>query len=364
MRVDLNAVGLCSSLGTYPTACLAYRAGLSNFRMYDGIVQGEKGDSEPSPILVAMMPDYLDGFQRRGRLSKMLQIALENLLAKFKLDVPNVGLKIYLHLPDPFQRNLLIDDDDIFETYEEGVKAFIDVFLEQFRPHMPTSLQTAPVQTFIGERSICVDVLNCIEQDLEQGSVSYCVLLSVDSLFNDDVLEELLAENILKTSSNSQGIIPGEGAVALLFSRMGTFPNAICQGMNIIFNCYRSAFQSEEEEETFRSNQSDKMFSVIVSLLHNSLDSHIEWCSDMNEESYRVQEIGVVSIKLKQCFPETDFSEPVLLSEGFGEVAGISCFMILAMIASGLEWNYAERKCFLITLSESCTHRTVVLVQC
>jgi 3-oxoacyl-[acyl-carrier-protein] synthase-1 len=185
------SVGLHAS-----AACAAMRAGIANF------VELPYRDNRGEPIIGAMVPEVPTGQRRDDRLIELLTMALAECLqdqsAGRQEEVP---LIVGLAEPDRPGGGSELLRSSIIETVQRQLGV---------RFHRGLSRVIAKGHTS-GFEALWV-----ARKLFKAAGVNACVVCGVDSYVNASSLLWLDAVSRLKTVENSDGIIPGEGAAAVL----------------------------------------------------------------------------------------------------------------------------------------------------
>lgn len=199
----ITATGMVCSVGlNAQAACAAMRGGISNFEelpYYDN--QGE-------PVVGAMVPiplgDYTSKTWRKDRLVEMLAMAIDDCLKQgVNEPLEHVPLLVGLAEPDRPGECGELGDAIINEVQRKlGVK---------FHPQFSKAISMGHTAGFRGIRA-AVELF-------DDPQVPACLLCGVDSYINARSLWWLDEHWRLKTEENSDGVIPGEAAAAVLLRR-------------------------------------------------------------------------------------------------------------------------------------------------
>lgn len=192
----ISACGMVCPVGLHAgSACAAFRAGISAF--------GELPfhDRQNQPVIGASVPSSGLDSRRRHRLAEMLALAVEDALRdRPKTDWSAVPLLVGLaELGRPG------DADDMAPTLLADVQALLDI---RFHRELSAALPFGHVSGFVG--------LRLARELAASGRASSSVVCGVDSYLNVASLDWLDELGRLKTKDNTDGVIPGEAAAAVL----------------------------------------------------------------------------------------------------------------------------------------------------
>ncbi len=160
--------------------------------------------AEASPVLAATMT--LQGTTRREILLELIYYALSPLMARTQQGVDDMPLvSILLPMQEvPYVRAQAID----FEAMKRDLCAAI--------PELdPDKLKLVPHHTG------AIAELIRLQQQLVEGKAKQAILCGADSLINGLTYQMMAEAETLATKNKTDGIVPGEGAAALLFQQPG-----------------------------------------------------------------------------------------------------------------------------------------------
>jgi 3-oxoacyl-[acyl-carrier-protein] synthase-1 len=189
-------VGMISSLGlNTASSCAAIRCAITGFRESRFMFAG-------AWILGAEV-QLGEVWSGRAKLLKMTVMAIEESLASFR-NLNFEEIPLLLCLPELVRPGRL---DDLDETFFRGV---------QDRVGKAFSSDSA---VFCSGRIGAAQALEHARRLMSHG-VDFCLVVGVDSLLNGETLASLDAARLLLTSKNSDGLIPGEAACAVLLGQV------------------------------------------------------------------------------------------------------------------------------------------------
>lgn len=192
----LSAPGLVCSVGmSAEAACAAMRAGIAGFDELPYC------DNNGEPIIGAAVPELESGLSRAERLVEMLALALAETLGNVQLDpLENIPLIVCLAEPDRPGGGAHLAQG-IVRTLEQKLKV-------NFHPSQSGTIATGHTAGF--------RALRVARRLLDEDGISACLVCGVDSYINALSLNWLDQLERLKTNEESDGVIPGEAAAAIL----------------------------------------------------------------------------------------------------------------------------------------------------
>lgn len=208
-QIVITGRGLVTPVGLSTAAsCAALRAGIARLQeLPAGLIA--PASNEEKPVCGGLVPIAgLADEPEAGRVARLAQYALAEALNSCLGSTPPRGeIGLYLGLDD-----------------QEDATAV----LAACRDLLPQA-QAQPVTE---GRCAGLLALHAALRALHQGQIATAVVGGADSLIRPTVLQRLLAEEVLQSPSNPQGIVPGEGAGFLVLEtieeaeRRGVVPQA------------------------------------------------------------------------------------------------------------------------------------------
>jgi 3-oxoacyl-[acyl-carrier-protein] synthase I len=222
--MHLTAAGMVCPVGlSAKAACAAMRAGIAGF------TELPFHDRQNEPIIGAATPAPGLGTRRHTRLVKLLTLALEDLLR----NRPNMDWRRVPLLVGLAEVNRPGGADDLTATVVSEVQQLLGI---KFHPKLSIALPQGHVAGFAGLR---------LARDLDRsGSASMSLVCGVDSYLNGAALDWLEEKLRLKTPDNTDGVIPGEAAAAVLVESQSTTDAAQVVGLG--FGLEKASVLTEE----------------------------------------------------------------------------------------------------------------------
>jgi len=192
----ITSTGMVCPVGlSAEAACAAMRAGIAQFEELPYL------DNDGEPIVGTMTPGLDADLKFEHRLVEMLAAAILDCL-KGKLSTPLATIPLLVGLPEsgrPGVQDVLADR--IIGLVQEKLQV-------QFHPELSRTIQKGHTAGFEGLRTA--------RELFEDAKISACLICGVDSYINARSLLWLDDHFRLKTEQNSDGVIPGEAAAAIL----------------------------------------------------------------------------------------------------------------------------------------------------
>lgn len=203
--MEIVATGMVTPTGLNAAAgCAALRAGIARFDelpYYD--LQGE-------PIVGAAVPDLAESFEDDDRIVALLCLALEDLLRE--------------DLPFSLERVPLLIG--LAEPSRPGPAAPAATLVARVQQRLGVRFHPDLSQSIVRGHAAGAEALWKARELFKNGAVPACVVAGVDSYLNGPALAWLEQHGRLKTPDNSNGVIPGEAAAAVLL-RAGFSPASV-----------------------------------------------------------------------------------------------------------------------------------------
>jgi hypothetical protein len=217
MNTIRSLSGICS-LGGFPDASAAVLAGLSGIRPASDFELFFQGSDTPVEYPIGEAPIITHGCVGVGRLVALLHHAAADLAAR-NHDLPVARGPWFLALPDPIARRIRID---VEETDDDAKRASRLGAIVVQRTMDALGWRDRPDCTFFGgPRTGLAAALAAAGAALASGRARHCVVGALDSLVDRAMLDDLAADNLLRSPDNTYGISPAEGVALFVITKPG-----------------------------------------------------------------------------------------------------------------------------------------------
>ncbi|WNO10390.1 hypothetical protein [Teredinibacter sp. KSP-S5-2] len=364
----VTGLGMVSCVGfDVATSAASVRAGISRFGPVDGQFVFDEDELE-APLLGAPIPLITKGFIQQGRLLRLLEHALSDLLDHSGLEVNNSAfwedVLVVWVLPNISER---------FNWPEDEVVSWLQQYLSAvLAARFGIKLSTPPNGYFLEGQSGGARSLRAIARTFNAGHYKRALCISVDSLLEPLCIEQLQEDERLKTPENPVGIIPGElAAIALLET-----PEA-CQErngimMSRILNSVHVTHEQQVSEEDADNDSSDvdetdedqsnsphvlakelgvKLGKAVIEAL-SVLGEQPYWGDiylDINGEEWRAIVWGIAQVTLKGSKRVAlEHCNEIVPATSWGDVGAASGIAAVALATRSFERGYAKSNLALI----------------
>lgn len=246
---------------------------------------------------------------------------------------------------------------------------------ESFRGHSPFNGANGPVillavQSEIGRRfhplsreidggaAAGVGLLGRVRELLRQPGIGQVILGGVDSFLNDRDLARLVGADRLKGASNSQGLVPGEGAV---FVRLTRSPNSGAQALAAILG-----FGLASEADTVLTERHSQGKAALDALTTATSDARMKESdigfvvSNSNGERYSGWEQMIFRSRFYRTRREKlPIAYPAMT---VGDIGAASGALALAVAADSLSKGYSPGKVAMCEVASEGDWRAAALV--
>lgn len=314
----VTATGMVCSVGLSATAaCAAMRAGIANF------TELPYHDNQGEPIIGAMVPSLTRTFKREEHLIEMLAMALFDCLQKKTLG-PSADIPLLVSLAEPERPGGCAElAGSIIERLQNKLNM-------SFHPDLSQTIQKGHTGGF--------DALRTARKLLQDTRIPACLICGVDSYINASSLLWLDQHWRLKTDENSDGVIPGEAAAAVLLQGQAEPDTKI--GVKITglgFGYEKANVLSEEPLLGLGLTDAARSALAEAGIKMHEIDFRI---SDVTGESYGLKELALSMARVMR-YPKEDF--PVWHSaESIGDVGAAAGVLQMVIAFHAFLKGYAH----------------------
>jgi 3-oxoacyl-[acyl-carrier-protein] synthase-1 len=269
----VGATGMVCGAGLYATAaCAALRAGISAFTELAFV------DGDNAPVIGTQVPENAVGLRR---LVKLLAGALADCLSQASGLRPE-ATPLLVAVAEPERPGGIGNRGD---QLLKDVQALLGV---RFHPALSRCFPQGHTGAFAALRFARAQVL--------PASAPACLVAGVDSYINGPALAWLEGQQRLKTPNNPNGVIPGEGAAAVLVQREGRTPVAApLQVIGLGFAQETATILSEEPFIGLGIAQAVRQALAEAQLPMHDMEFRV---SDLTGESYAFKEQSLMMARL------------------------------------------------------------------
>ncbi len=188
--------GMVCSVGlSAAAACAAMRAGIAGFD------ELPYSDSQGEPIIGAMVPGLGAERRRSSRLIEMLSMCLAECLDRM-LAVPTRQVPLLVGIAE--------------EGRPGGGDSLADTIIAETQAKLGLTFHAGLSRALPAGHTAALEGLRIARELLQKSEIPACIVCGVDSYINAHSLLWLDRGRRLKTSINSDGVIPGEAAAAVM----------------------------------------------------------------------------------------------------------------------------------------------------
>ncbi len=186
---------------------------------------------------------------------------------------------------------------------------------------------------------------------IRDGRAKFILAGGIDSYRDLFILRRLDMEKRVKSETNLDGFIPGEGACFLLLASRDAAERAGLKIMALVSQVSDAMEAGHlQNREAFRGDGLSEAFNRFFTQ-HASKDPMREVYSPMNGESYWGKEWGVAFIRNKAAFdPGHGMHHP---ADCFGDTGAASGPLLTGLAACGITQGYRQSPCLIYTSSDS-----------
>ncbi len=329
----ITATGMVTGVGLdSDSSCAAIRSGISNFTDLD--CHDQTGE------VIVGCPTPLSG-EINDRLRAMAVSVIQECRQKYS-DLKPDSTAIMLCLAEQSRVGRVPDkEEEFFEQVQHDLG---------YRFHEKSRVIAQ------GKVSLAV-ALHRAREYLTNHLVTHVMIVGVDTLLSNETLKYLEDKQRLKTITNSDGLIPGEAAAAIVVEPAARVdePYIQCSGLGFA-----------EEIAHIDSNLPIKADGLVNAIQQSLKDASIEdkdldfRISDLSGEQYYFKEASLAVLRVVQCQKQDfDIWHP---ADCIGEVGAAMGPVMLIVIKKALEKDYAKGHTVLAHLSADDGKRAAIIL--
>ncbi|MFV1951430.1 MAG: hypothetical protein ACC630_05685 [Nitrospinota bacterium] len=331
-------------------SCASIRADIIRFQEPEYYYFNQMTDpewGEPDPLVCAPVSTIDLEIEGKERWMQMVLSAIKDLIKNARINRADLKqTALFLALP-PLSRDGI--NKDIVET-----------FLPEF--YQRTAIEPFPVSKIFpnGHAAVCLAIEEGVFL-IKSGKVKFCIIGGVDSFLDYNSLEWLDNSYRLKSERNRDGFIPGEASAFFMIELLDSALNRKIDTLALI-----EGIGSAIEKNTIFSDKpcmAKGLTGAIRKAAEDSIDdSPIEWVlCDLNGESYRSGEWGIVYTRLGKIFKDLKYLQHP--ADCIGDVGAASGGVYIALASRAFQRGYAPSDKVLLWASSDDGERAAVVLK-
>lgn len=352
------------------TSCAAARAGISRTTSLPHLTVVHPETFELEPVSVMEVPCITEGFTGLGRLTILGSYALRQLLTDFPIQ-PKSRTGLFVNLSSSFfmaqaEENEAKENRLPFQIQHSNTTQRTQKFEQKIISNILAllPLSCSITRTCSQDQIGFIKALQWASVVLQQNKAERCIIGGVDSLVETSLLHTFNKAGVLKTPSQSNGFIAGEGAGFLMLERLETARRRRAPILGIIPIWTESAepfHRLDEDKRALGVAMSQSVQQILASLPDRGRNlSYI--LSALNGDAYRATDWGYATIRTKAQFPDfgnQEIHHPVI---HFGETNAAHAFLTTGLALRGFARQYLPPS-ILVALQNDHGERGTFLIQ-
>jgi|GEM_PF-1149628 len=364
MSLFATSIGLVTSIGyDVRTSCASARAGVTRIDDIQHIQVIEESTHEEASISGCAVSPLTDGFGSIGRWTVLGLQAIDDLIQYSGLNPEQTDFwkrtAIVFALPDLDAPNF--DFEGVVNT--DTIKSrFVEPFISQ------TGLAISPKFSLVVSEDDTAAISACsrVEQCFNNENVDRVILLAVDSLIEAHRLNWVEMSGRLKKPDNPIGVIPGEGAAAILFESESTLATTAIKPLARIYAHSIAVEKNNQYKEEPTPNVGEGLAHSIneaLSLVQTAGAFEGVIYTDLNGEEWRARELAMARMRLvNNNRLNTDVPEIVPVAS-FGDVGTVKPLCSICMLIEGNRRGYDSKSTGLVLGSSASGTTGCILIQ-
>ncbi len=345
----VTALGCHSAVGLgVDQTCAAIRAGISRLRLHEQFLPLLPEWAEaapPEPVKYSPAPGLPERVGLERRLVALAAAAVADLVPQS-------------HLPRAAFRTVRL----LLALPEQSRQGIPDVNADRVALGLrkSTSLQCAHgLEAFHAGHAAALLALDAARQQITRDTSAQCLLVAADSNVLDANLNWLDESWRLKSQRNVDGFIPGEAGVAMLLEGADA---AARRGAPVLARVTGIGIDEESNPQTSDSASTGTgLARAIEQACPDATAQPIGWViCDLNGESYRAREWGLVVTRLSSAFRAPALWHP---AENTGDLGAASGALHVALACRAFARGYAPADRALVWCASDSKTRAACVVQ-
>lgn len=365
MDIAITGIGVVSPVGlSAPATCSALRAGIA--RMGEIQTYGVDGEFfDKKPVIGGRVPtEWFEGEPVPEEWPGHERFQVPTLPPREAMVVSGVDRLIELAVPaacEAWQSTVQIDDT----SGVMGLYIGLDDFDESTTVVAAITEAIGRIPEIVVEeragRAASLTVLHRSIQDLLAGRITIALVGGVDSLIRAEVLERLDEEEILRSDSRPQGVIPGEAAAFVVIEHIQSAKN---RGVPIRSYLLSTAVAEEPTADTEDPNQGIGLTRALREARQGAenFETPLLIVCDLNGDRYRGLEWSLASIRvLGNLHGKIDIWHP---ADCIGDSGAASGILNIIWAVTALQKKYAKTERVLVWGASAGKARAAAVVAC
>jgi 3-oxoacyl-[acyl-carrier-protein] synthase I len=356
---NISGLGLVTCVGhDVNTSCAAHRARLSRFRGLPELVVFDPETLE-EPIFGAPVDGVTDGFVASGRLLRLAQLAVADLIRYAGLPGREdlafwSSTGVVWCLPDLSYSRFMWPEDEIPEILQVS-------FGDRLSSGLDLPLASFPAGFVAAGHTSAARILCDVDALVRRTGLQRLIFVGVDSLVDRLALRELVGQHRVKTPEKPAGLSPGEAAAAMLLEAdptSGSTRRAESQIASVACSAVPPAPDGNdfaaarlELAPVIASNVADV---VTQALEHAGLTSFRgDLIVDLNGENWKAAVWGQAQVKVA---PRIDLARTrvVVPAVSFGEIGAASALAGICLATRSFVRRYSYTEwCLILSISDA-----------
>ena len=374
----ITGLGMVSSLGASAVAsCAAARAGLTRWTELELQVSDEDS-MEDEPLRGHAARELTCGFEGVGRLVRLGEAALGDLVEPTELSSPASRTALLLCLPGDFHEKELLERElaavadralrrRLWTEAQASMEGERERLEHQVLPRL-LALQSLDVpaqwrQCFFGGPAVVVKAVLRAAELLGSRQVERCVVGGIDSWVHGLPLRRAQALGLLRTPSAATGFFPGEAAAFVLLERLDTarFRKATVEGVVLAAAGAQEPFHRFSRVTPGGAALAEAIGTCAAQVGGGLAETRLA-IINLNGDDFRAMDFGNTLVRLGMAGLPRDFRQ-WYPPECFGELGAATGPVALCMAARGFARGYAGTRRVLVGLLADDEARGAMLLE-
>jgi len=349
--LSVTSIGAISAVGfDAATTCASIRAGISRPASVPGLVDVDPDSQEAMPVHGHPTGSLGDGFTGPGRWLQLLAPCLLDVCRNGKL--PPWGDLSFWGGTAVFLVTPYLDSERYHPNPRCTPEGIHDALVVPLRRALRGRFQPRTIQVVPRGRIGIYELIGQFDRMRQTSGFDRALVLAVDSWLDGPSLTYLMTMGRLKNESNPVGLMPGEGAFAILLEPhrsaqiRGAMPGPVIRRCS--FGTEASSLLAGERSEGIAIAR--QLLKVLLGVAPaHGYPPHIH---DLNGEAWRATEWGSALVRLKAEGLDVEKEESWLPALAIGDVGAGSSVLGVVIAARAFARNYSRGSSMLLSSSD------------